>query len=165
MSLMILSYVVKCSWCWMVGKEEISLNLLLRVEPLLLVKLQSCLFIPCISFSFFFFNKAQITIDPFPDAFPFSRFACFACLNAKKKKKTVWKKWGKINEECFWLWQVRTQWFLNVRKAIVLLKLSTAFPNCQTKAAQQVAHFIPKKKRTLVKDLHYLFFFQIWVLL
>lgn len=57
---------------------------------------------------------------------------------------------------------MRTQWFFNVRKAIVLLKLLTveSFRNCQTKAAQQVAHFIPKKKKKLVKRSSLCFFFS-----
>lgn len=121
---------------------------MLRVKPLLLEKLQSSvitsrLFITCI-IDYFFLIMAQITIDPFPNAFSFLALPALLVL---MQKKTVWKKLGKVERRVFPTLTNKNTMIFQCAKSNSFVKIvDRVFPNCQTKAAQQVAHFYTKEE-------------------
>lgn len=127
---MILNYVVQCSWCWSVGKKKSSLMWEGSIHCFLenAVKFNHGITSSVSSSHLYFCSWFLIAVFYRHKVFC---FACFACLTAKKKKK-------KLN---FWLWrkaEKKMLGFLNVQKAIVLVKLLTVswvFLNCWTKAA------------------------------
>lgn len=139
---------------------------MVRVKPLLLEKLQSSVITSrlFITHSLFCLVMARNSIDLFLDAFLF--LALPALLVLMQKKKTEWGK--KIEKRGAFptLTNENTVIFKCAKSNSFVKTVDRVFLNCRTKAAPQVAHFIPKKKKKLVKRSSLCcFFFLIWFLL
>lgn len=131
--MMILNYVVQCSWCWLIGKKKkTSLGSFHRSVEHAVDFIHGINV--CFSITFVFLGCVG-----FFRSRSFSRhslcFACFACLTAKRKvkKKGIFLTLTKRQKK-----KKKTLGFLNVQKAIVSVKLLTVswvFLNCWTKTA------------------------------